>query len=35
MNWKNFVFNLREKTISRTDEGQQRPKYIYFQYMWN
>jgi len=24
-----FVFNLCEKTISRTDEGQPRPKYIF------
>ena len=24
-----FVFNLCEETISRTDEGQPRPKYIF------
>ena len=26
---KCFVFNLCEETISRTDEGQPRPKYIF------
>ena len=27
--WQRLVFNLCEETISRTDEGQPRPKYIF------